>query len=118
MQSTAIAPVGKLIKIQSKVNLGNINNRIPMLFEIEEIELPDGLETKDTMISVKSGMNHRLKISVINNSKQNIFLSKKTIIGTFQQISHITTLLVKEGKADISTVQSTLNKDGMEIEEE
>ena len=67
MPSTIIVPAGKLINIQCKVNLGNINNRIPMLFETEEIELPEGLETADTIVSIKSGMNNRLKISVINN---------------------------------------------------
>ena len=67
MPSTIIVPAGKLINIQCKVNLGNINNRIPMLFETEEIELPEGLETADTIVFIKSGMNKRLKISVINN---------------------------------------------------
>lgn len=33
-----------------------------MLFEIEEIELSEGLETADTMVSVKSGTNHSLKV--------------------------------------------------------
>ena len=36
MPSTTIVPTGKLINIQCKINLGNLNNRIPMLFEIEE----------------------------------------------------------------------------------
>ena len=82
MPSTIIVPAGKLINIQCKVNLGNINNRIPMLFETKEIELPEGLETADNIVSVKSGMNHRLKVPVINNSKHGIFLPKNTIIST------------------------------------
>ena len=44
MPSTTIVPAGKLINIQRKFNLGNTNNRIPMLFETEKIELPEGLE--------------------------------------------------------------------------
>ena len=35
-----------------------------------------------------------------------------------QQISHITPLQVKERKADISTVKSSLNKDEMEMKEQ
>ena len=66
-----------------------------MLFGTEEIELPEGLETADTIVSVKSGMNHHLKIHVINDSKHDIFLPKNTIIGRIQQISHITPILVK-----------------------
>ena len=104
MPSTIIVPADKLINIWCKVNLDNINKRIPMLFETEEIELPEGLETADTIVSAKSGMNHHLKIPAINNSKHDIFLPKNAIIGRLQQISHITPLLVKEGKADLSTV--------------
>ena len=89
-----------------------------MLFEREKIKLPEGLETVDTIVSVKSGMNHCLKIPVVKKSKHDIFLPKNTIIGRLQQISHITPVQVKERKADISTVQSSLNKDEMEMEEE
>ena len=52
-----------------------------MLFETEEIKLPEGLETADTIVSIKSGMYHHLKIPVINNSKHDVFLLKNTIIG-------------------------------------
>lgn len=44
-------------------------------------------------------------------------MPRNTIIGRLQQISHITPLQAKESKADISTVQSSLNKDKTEIEE-
>ena len=66
-----------------------------MLFGTEEIELPEGLETADNIVSVKSSMNHHLKIYVINDSKHDIFLPKNTIIGRIQQTSHITPFLVK-----------------------
>ena len=56
MPSTTIVPAGKFINIQCIVNLSNINNRIPMLFETEDIELPEGLETADTIVFVLSGM--------------------------------------------------------------
>ena len=49
------------------------------------------LETADTIVFFKLGMNHRLKIPVINNSKH----EQNTIRGRLQQISHITPLLVK-----------------------
>lgn len=75
-----------------------------MLFETQEIELPEGLETEDPIVSVKSGTNHRLKVPVINNSKHDVFLPKNTITGRLQQISQITPLQAKESKAVISTV--------------
>ena len=59
-----------------------------MLFETKEIELQEGLETADIIVSVKSGMNHRLKIPVVNNSKHDIFFTNNTIIYRLQQISH------------------------------
>ena len=45
-------------------------------------------------------------------------LFKLTCPGRLQQISHITPLQVKARKADTSTVQSSPNKDGMEMEEQ
>ena len=118
MPSTTIVPAGKFMNIYCIVNLSNINNRIPIFFETEDIELPEGLETADTIVFVQSGMNHRLKIPVSNKSKHDIFLPKKTIIGRIQQILHITTLLVKERREDISTIQCSLNKNGVQMEEE
>ena len=51
MPSTTIVPTGKLINIQCKVNLGNLNNRIPMLFEIEEnAKHTNQLTTKPTCV--------------------------------------------------------------------
>ena len=96
----------------------NFECRVCLLFETKNIELPERLETAGTIASVKSGMNHRLKILVINNSKLDIFLPKNTIIGRLQQILCITPLQIKESKADISTVQSSLSKYGTEMEEE
>ena len=72
-----------------------------MLFETEEAGLPERLETADIIVSIKSGMNHRLRIPVVNNLKHDIFSSKNTIIGRLQQISHIIPLQVKERKEDI-----------------
>ena len=88
-----------------------------MFFETEEIELPEGLETADTIVSIKSDINHRLKIPVISNSKQDIFISKNTIVCSLQQISYISPLQVKR-KPDISIIQSNLNKDEIEKEVE
>ena len=89
-----------------------------MILEAREIELPEVLETAVTIVSVRSGMNHCLRISFISNWKHDIFLPKNTIISRLQQISHITPLQVKERKADISTVKSSLNKDEMEMKEQ
>ena len=63
-----------------------------MLFETEEIELPEGLETVNTITTVKPGQNHRLKITVLSNSKHDINLRKKTILGRTLQVLSIALL--------------------------
>ena len=109
--STTIVPAGELINIQCKVNTNAFRSR--------RNGTTEGLETPYTIVSIKSRMNHRLIIPVINNSKHDIFLPINTIIGRLQQISHIKLLQAKEKKTpDISIVQSSLNKDGTEMEEE
>ena len=42
MPSTTIVPAGKLINIQCKVNLGNINSRIPMLLKHRKLNYQRG----------------------------------------------------------------------------
>ena len=59
MSSVTIIPAGKLVNIQCKVNLGNTTSKVPMLFQTEEIELPEGLKTFSTIVSVKSDPNHQ-----------------------------------------------------------
>ena len=50
MPSVKIIPAGKLVNIQCKLNLGDTTSKVPMLFEIEEIELPERLETSEEHI--------------------------------------------------------------------
>ena len=59
-----------------------------MLFERVEMEVPEGLETPDTIVSVKSGMNHRLKIPVISNSKHDIFNNEYNHTKTSADFTH------------------------------
>ena len=40
-----------------------------MLFETEEMELPGGLEIVSTIVSIRPGTNHRLRIPIIKKSK-------------------------------------------------
>ena len=97
MPSTTIVPAGNLISIQFKINLGNINNKIPIFFETKEFELPEVLETADTIVFVKSSMNQYLNIPVINNSKH-IFFRKNTIIGRLNRFHILQFYKLKTGK--------------------
>ena len=90
-----------------------------MLFETEEIELPEGLETVNTIVTVKPGPNHWLIKPVLNNSEHDIILQKNTTIGRIQQISSITpiqvqechTVQVQERHAVVSTVANEVKSD-------
>ena len=62
---TTIILTGKLVN--SKVNLSNTIKSIQMLFETKEIELPEDLETVNTIVVVKLELNHRLRIPISNN---------------------------------------------------
>ena len=59
MPNTTILPARKLVNVPCKVNFSSTTKSIPMLFETEEIELPEGLETANTIVTVKPGPNHR-----------------------------------------------------------
>ena len=60
-----------------------------MLFETDEIELPQGLETVNTIVTVKSGPNHQLRIPVLNNLKHDIIIQKNKAVGRIQEIASI-----------------------------
>lgn len=81
MPSATIIPASKL------VNLGNTTIRVPMLCETEELDLPEGLETFSTIVSVKSGPNHRLKVPFLNNSKHGNTQQKISVIGILHDTS-------------------------------
>ena len=89
MSNSTIVPVGKLVSIPWKVNFSSTTKSIPMLFETGEIELLKCLEIVNTIITVKSGLNHRLRIPVLDNSKHNIILQKNTNIDRIHQISSV-----------------------------
>ena len=82
----------ELVNVPYKVNLSSTTKSVLMLFETEEIELPEGLETVNTITTVKPGQNHRLKITVLSNSKHDINLRKKTILGRTLQVLSIALL--------------------------
>ena len=43
--------------------------KVYQCYPTQEIELPEGLETVNTTVTLKSGPNHRLTIPVLNKSK-------------------------------------------------
>ena len=79
--NTAIAPAEKPVNVPFKVNLSSTTKCIPILFETEETELPESLETVNDIATVIPGPNHQLRIPVLN---YNIIFQKNTTIGRIE----------------------------------
>ena len=97
MPNTTIVPAGKLVNIPCKVNLSSTTKNISTLFETEQIELSEGLET----------------------AKHGIILQKNTNAGRIYQILTITLLQaqechkvqVQEPHAVVSTVANEMKSE-------
>ena len=74
-----------------------------MTLKIEEIELPDNLDTISTTVTVKLGSNHWLSTPALFNSNHDIILQKNTNIGRPHQIPSITPLQEQERHAVLLT---------------
>ena len=59
MPNTTIAPARKLVNALCIVNLSSTIKSIPILFETQEINLPGGLETVNSIVTVKPRSNHQ-----------------------------------------------------------
>ena len=66
----------KLINVPCKVSLSSTIKFILVVPKIDEMELPEGLETVNTSVNVKPGSNHWLKTPVLSNSKHDTILQK------------------------------------------
>ena len=73
-----------------------------MIFQQEEVELPEVLECIDSVIMLKPGAKNYFKIPVSNSSKHDIVLKKNTIVGRAEYINSIIPLPVKFNSYKIS----------------
>ena len=62
ISNTTIVPAAKLVNVSCKVSLSRTTISIPILFETEETELQESLETVNYIVTVKPGPNHWLRI--------------------------------------------------------
>ena len=73
-----------------------------MIFQQEEVELPEVLECIDSVIMLKPGAKNYFQIPVSNSSKHDIVLKKNTIVGRAEYINSIIPLPVKFNSYKIS----------------
>ena len=110
MPNATIVPAGNIVNVPCKVSFSSTTKSIRMTFETEGIELPEGLETMNTIVTVKPGPNHRLMIPVLNNSKHDIIFQKKNPI-TPLQVQERHAVQVQEHHAVASTVTNEMKSD-------
>ena len=110
MPNATIVPAGNIVNVPCKVNFSITTKSIRMLFETEEIELPEGLEAMNIIVTVKPGPNHWLMIPVLNNSKHDIIFQRKKII-TPLQVQERHAVQVQEHHAVASTVTNEMKSD-------
>ena len=108
-------PAGRIVSVPCKARIGHLCTRQPFLFERGEVStsLPEGVETVESVVTIKPGTNNYFNIMVINNTGHDVVLRKNTQVGILNQLSSITPLEVQKKKAtaQVSTVCSTTSEE-------
>ena len=87
-------PAGQWVQVACHVNVGPVERRVPVLFEPNpEHPWPDGLDVQETLVTVSRG--GRVRIQVENNTKHDITLRNRTLLGQLYLVSSVTPLDVK-----------------------
>ena len=98
-----VIPPAQSVRVSCHVNVGPIEDRIPVLFEPNpEWPWSDGLEVPETLTTISRGS--RVNIQVNNPTRHPIVLRKRTVLGRIQLVRSITPLEVKQ-------VQQTMVKE-------
>ena len=53
-----IVPAGCIVEVPCKANIGNLSQTQPIIFHQEETELAEGLDSTDSIIMMKKGVNN------------------------------------------------------------
>lgn len=108
-----LVPAGKLVNVDCKADVGVLTSRRAMLFQRDEIDLPEGIDPMDSILILKKGSNNYFHIPVCNNTKHDIILRKNTTVGRLEFVNSIVPLQVKEGEG-IPTQDHKLTTAGIE----
>ena len=71
-----IMPAGKLVQIPCKANIGVIERRTPMIFQQHQIQLPEGIDSIESVMKLKKGARNYIKIPESNSASHDITLKK------------------------------------------
>ena len=91
-----VVPKGESINIPCRVNHGPIEKRTPVLFEPDETQPgPTGLVIPEKLLTVKQGKSCQIELEVLNTTRHNIVLPKRTVLGRVQLVQSVTPVEVK-----------------------
>ena len=87
---------GQSFHVSCRLNHGPVETAAPVLFEPDELaNLPFGISINETLFTIKPGKSSKVKIEVVNNSKHDILLPRRSVLGRVELIQSVTELDVR-----------------------
>ena len=87
---------GQGLKVPCRLNHGPLEVETPVIFEPDESsELPNGLVAQEALLTIKPGKSSKVNIEIVNVSKHDIVIPKRSVIGRIELLQSVTPLDVK-----------------------
>lgn len=96
-----IIPKNTTVSVSCRANTGSVTTAMPVLVEPDEqSRWPSGLMVQETLSTIKRGKSTILEIPVVNSTKHDITLPKRTVLGRIQLVRSVTEVDVKLQESD------------------
>ena len=87
---------GQGLKVPCRLNHGPLEVETPVIFEPDEnSELPNGLVAQEALMTIKPGKSSKVNVEILNVSKHDIVIPKRSVIGRIELLQSVTPLDVK-----------------------
>ena len=87
---------GQGLKVPCRLNHGPLEVETPVIFEPDEnSELPNGLVSQEALMTIKPGKSIKVNIEIVNVSKHDIVIPKRSVIGRIELLQSVTPLDVR-----------------------